>query len=36
MANFCLATGFTPDVYYGLTIQEYGAFIDAFEERNRR
>jgi hypothetical protein len=36
MAKFCLVTGYTPDVYWGLTIEELSAFIDALEERNRQ
>jgi hypothetical protein len=35
MAQFCIATGQTPEVYRSLTLQEYRAFIEAFEERFR-
>jgi hypothetical protein len=34
MARFCLATGFTPEVYWSLTFEELNAFMDALEERN--
>jgi hypothetical protein len=34
MARFCLATGFTPEVYWSLTFEEFTAFMDALEERN--
>jgi hypothetical protein len=33
MARFCLATGFTPAVYWELTLEELTAFMDALEER---
>jgi hypothetical protein len=33
MARFCLATGFSPDVYWAMTFEEYFAFTDALEER---
>jgi hypothetical protein len=35
MARFCLATGYTPDIYWSLTIDELSAFLDALEERYR-
>jgi hypothetical protein len=34
MARFCLATGFTPEMYWSLTLEELSAFIDALEERH--
>ena len=36
MAQFCLATGLSPEVYRSLTLQEYIAFVKAYEERNGR
>jgi hypothetical protein len=35
MAGFCLATGMTPETYWKLSLEEYGAFMNALEERNR-
>jgi hypothetical protein len=34
MARFCLATGFTPEVFWGLKLEEYQAFIDVLIERD--
>jgi hypothetical protein len=34
MARFCLATGFTPETYWKLDLEEYQAFINALEERS--
>jgi len=34
MARFCLATGFTPETYWNLTVDEYQAFMDALAERS--
>jgi hypothetical protein len=36
MARFCLATGFSPEVFWALTFEEYFAFIEALEERNKQ
>lgn len=36
MAQFCLATGLSPEVYRSLTLLEYIAFVEAYEERNGR
>jgi hypothetical protein len=33
MARFCIATGYTPQEFYELTYEEYGAMV---EELNRR
>lgn len=35
MAEFCLATGFPPAVYWDLTVDEYGAFVTAYNKRNK-
>jgi hypothetical protein len=34
MARFCLATGYTPEVFWNLTLEELSAFMDALDERN--
>jgi len=36
MARFCLATGFTPEIYWQLSVDEYQAFMNALEERSRQ
>jgi hypothetical protein len=36
MAQFCLATGMSPNEYRQLTLAEYRAFIEAIEERSGR
>ena len=35
MAYFCMATGLTPDVYWGLTQIEIEAFIEAVKAQNK-
>jgi hypothetical protein len=34
MARFCLATGFTPEIYWQLSVDEYQAFMLALKERS--
>jgi hypothetical protein len=35
MAEFCVATGFTPKVFWELTLEEYGAIVTAVNRRNK-
>jgi len=34
MARFCIATKMAPSEYRTLTLLEFGAFMDALQERN--
>lgn len=36
MAEFCLATGLAPSVYWGLTQDEYEAFVKVNKKRNKK
>jgi hypothetical protein len=35
MARFCITTGYTPETYWNLTLEEYQALSNAVEERNQ-
>lgn len=34
MGEFCVATGFTPEQFWELTLDEYSAIVDALNRRN--
>lgn len=36
MAEFCLATGFPPEVYWNLTQDEYIAFVTVHNKNNKK
>jgi len=35
MAEFCVETGFTPEMFWELTLEEYGAIVAAVNRRNK-
>jgi hypothetical protein len=35
MAQFCVETGYTPDQFWDMTLDEYGAIVIALNRRNR-
>jgi hypothetical protein len=35
MAEFCVETGFTPEQFWDMTLEEYGAVINALNRRNK-
>jgi len=35
MAEFCVATGFTPEMFWELTLEEYSAIVMALNRRNK-
>jgi hypothetical protein len=35
LANWCVGTGFGPDVYFGLTLRQRDEFARAANKRNR-
>lgn len=35
MANWCIGTGFGPDVYHSLTLRQRDAFASAANARNK-
>jgi hypothetical protein len=35
MGEFCVETGFTPDQFWELTLEEYGAMVNALNRRNK-
>jgi hypothetical protein len=34
MGEFCVATGFTPEQFWELTLEEYSAIVTALNRRN--
>lgn len=36
MAEFCLATGMSPSVFWGLTMEEYNAFLIVNARNNKK
>jgi hypothetical protein len=35
MAEFCVATGFTPEQFWDMTLEEYSAIVTALNRRNK-
>jgi len=35
MADFCVETGYTPDQFWDMTLDEYSAIVTALNRRNR-
>jgi len=35
MGEFCAETGFTPDQFWDMTLEEYGAIVTALNRRNK-
>jgi len=35
MAQFCVATGYTPDQFWNMTLEEYAAIATALNRRRR-
>jgi hypothetical protein len=33
MAEFCIETGFTPEQFWDITLEEYGAIVNALNRR---
>jgi len=33
MGDFCVATGFTPKQFWDMTLEEYGAIVNALNRR---
>jgi hypothetical protein len=34
MAEFCLETGLSPEVFWNMTLEEYAAFVAVINRRN--
>jgi hypothetical protein len=35
MAEFCIETGFTPEQFWDMTLEEYGAITNALNRRSK-
>jgi hypothetical protein len=35
MAKFCIETGYTPDQFWDMSLEEYGAIVTALNRRSK-